>query len=71
MPSHKKIPVSVPIYGAHLYDAVQIYARAATEVIRMKGDIRNGTLIMQKIFNRTYKSVQGFDVNLPDADDSH
>lgn len=62
MPSHKKIPVSVPIYGAHLYDAIQIYAQAATEVLLMDGDIRNGTLIMEKIFNRTYQSVQGFDV---------
>lgn len=65
VPSHKKIPVSVPIYAAHLYDSVIIYARAATEVLAENGDIRNGTTIMSKIFNRTFTSIQGFDVHLP------
>lgn len=64
VPSHDKIPVSVPIYAAHLYDAVLIYARAVTEIIEKGGDIRNGTAIMSEIFNRTFRSIQGFDVRL-------
>ncbi|XP_050084377.1 guanylate cyclase 32E [Anopheles aquasalis] len=52
----------VPIYGTYLYDALMIYARAATDVLREGGDISNGTLIMRHIFNRSYHSIQGFDV---------
>uniref|UniRef100_A0A182Y970 Guanylate cyclase n=1 Tax=Anopheles stephensi TaxID=30069 RepID=A0A182Y970_ANOST len=54
--------IQVPIYGAYLYDALIIYARAATEVIRDGGDIADGRLIMRHIFNRSYHSIQGFDV---------
>lgn len=64
VPSHRKIPVSVPIYAAHLYDAVIIYSRAVTEVLKKGWDIRNGTAIMSEIFNRTFRSIQGFDVRL-------
>ncbi len=39
-----------------------IYARAVTEVMHKGGDIRNGTAVMAEIFNRTYSSIQGFDV---------
>lgn len=62
VPLHKKIPISVPIYAAHLYDAVIIYSHAVTEVIKKGGDIRNGTAIMSEIFNKTFRSIQGFDV---------
>lgn len=54
--------ISVPIYGAHLYDAILIYARAATEILAQKGNLANGTAVMEKIFNRTYSSIQGFEV---------
>ncbi|XP_058056782.1 guanylate cyclase 32E [Anopheles bellator] len=54
--------IQVPIYGAYLYDALIIYARAATEVLREGGDISDGRLIMRHIFNRSYHSIQGFDV---------
>ncbi|XP_052898800.1 LOW QUALITY PROTEIN: guanylate cyclase 32E [Anopheles moucheti] len=54
--------IQVPIYGAYLYDALIIYARAASEVIRDGGDISDGKLIMRHIFNRSYHSIQGFDV---------
>uniref|UniRef100_A0A182VU62 Guanylate cyclase n=1 Tax=Anopheles minimus TaxID=112268 RepID=A0A182VU62_9DIPT len=54
--------IQVPIYGAYLYDALIIYARAASEVIRLGGDISDGRLIMRHIFNRSYHSIQGFDV---------
>lgn len=48
--------------GAYLYDAVMIYARAATELLAEGCDPRNGTAIMEKIYNRSYHSIQGFDV---------
>uniref|UniRef100_A0A1S4H063 Guanylate cyclase n=1 Tax=Anopheles gambiae TaxID=7165 RepID=A0A1S4H063_ANOGA len=54
--------IQVPIYGAYLYDALIIYARAATEVLRDGGDVSDGRLIMRHIFNRSYHSIQGFDV---------
>lgn len=54
----------VPIFGAHLYDAVHIYAQAVSRVLAAAGDVRNGTAIMQYIRNRTYRSVQGFDVRI-------
>uniref|UniRef100_A0A182P9Q0 Guanylate cyclase n=1 Tax=Anopheles epiroticus TaxID=199890 RepID=A0A182P9Q0_9DIPT len=54
--------IQVPIYGAYLYDALIIYARAATEILRDGGDISDGRLIMRHIFNRSYHSIQGFDV---------
>lgn len=64
MPYHHKIfdSISVPIEAAHLYDAVLIYARAATEVLRAGEDPRNGTAILARITNRAYKSIQGFEV---------
>lgn len=56
--------ISVPIYGSHLFDAIMIYARAATEILEEKnGDLLNGTAVMEKIFNRTYSSIQGFEVS--------
>ena len=55
--------ISVPIYAAHLFDAIMIYARAATEILLENGDLANGTAVMEKIFNRTYTSIQGFEVS--------
>ena len=46
----------------YLYDAVMIYAKALTEVINMGQDPRNGREVLKKIWNRTYHSVQGYDV---------
>ncbi|XP_059618023.1 guanylate cyclase 32E-like [Phlebotomus argentipes] len=64
VPFHRTIfrNISVPIYGVHLYDAVMIYARAATEVISAGGNIYDAKAIMERIVNRTYHSIQGFDV---------
>uniref|UniRef100_A0A182Q3F5 Guanylate cyclase n=1 Tax=Anopheles farauti TaxID=69004 RepID=A0A182Q3F5_9DIPT len=64
LPSNQNIfdQIQVPIYGAYLYDALIIYARAATEVLRDGGDVSDGRLIMRHIFNRSYHSIQGFDV---------
>lgn len=41
-----------------------IYSRAVTEVLKKGGDFRNGTVVMSEIFNRTFRSIQGFDVRL-------
>ncbi|KRT83645.1 hypothetical protein AMK59_3294, partial [Oryctes borbonicus] len=64
VPYHHKIfdSISVPIQAAHLYDAVMIYARALTEVFEKNEDPRNGIAILQKILNRSYHSIQGYDV---------
>ncbi|KAJ8923190.1 hypothetical protein NQ315_001744 [Exocentrus adspersus] len=64
VPYHHKIfdSISVPIQAAYLYDAVMIYARALTEVFQNNEDPRNGTAILHRIINRTYHSIQGYDV---------
>lgn len=49
--------------AAHLYDAVKIYAKAISVILREGGNVRNGTLVLQKILNQTYHSIQGFDVS--------
>lgn len=41
-----------------------IYARAITEVLELGGDITNGKEVMNRIFNRSYHSIQGFDVHI-------
>lgn len=40
-----------------------IYARALTEVLQKNEDPRNGSAILQRIINRHYHSIQGYDVN--------
>lgn len=40
-----------------------IYAQALTEVFQNNEDPRNGTAIFLKIINRSYHSIQGYDVN--------
>ncbi|KAL3273771.1 hypothetical protein HHI36_015198 [Cryptolaemus montrouzieri] len=64
VPYHHKIfnSISVPIQAAYLYDAVMIYARALTEVLGNNEDPRNGTAILHRIVNRSYHSIQGYDV---------
>lgn len=56
--------IQMPIEAAHLYDAVMIYARAATELLAEGEDPRNGSAILGKIRNRSYHSLQGYDVRL-------
>ena len=55
--------VVVPIHVYHAYDAVMIYAQALTEALREGYDPRNGTNVMERIRNRRYRSVLGFDVS--------
>ncbi|XP_046403993.1 guanylate cyclase 32E isoform X2 [Ischnura elegans] len=65
VPYHHTIfdTILVPIGAAHLYDAVMIYARALTEVFQYGDDPRNGSAILERIKNRSYHSVQGYDMN--------
>ncbi|XP_030746058.1 guanylate cyclase 32E [Sitophilus oryzae] len=64
VPYHHKIfdSISVPIEAAYLYDAVMIYARALTEALEKNEDPSNGTKILNKILNRSYHSIKGYDV---------
>jgi hypothetical protein len=64
VPLHSRIlPVFLSAKAAYLYDAVMIYARAATRVLENGGDLRDGRRLMQKfVFNNSFASVQGFDV---------
>nr|XP_029711378.1 guanylate cyclase 32E-like isoform X4 [Aedes albopictus] len=72
LPTNPKIyqEIQVPIYAAHLYDAVIIYARAATEVVQAGGNLHDGRLIMRHILNRSYHSIQGFDVYIDENGDA-
>ncbi|XP_065090662.1 guanylate cyclase 32E [Ochlerotatus camptorhynchus] len=72
LPTNPKIfqEIQVPIYAAHLYDAVLIYARAATEVIQAGGNLHDGRQIMRHILNRPYHSIQGFDVHIDENGDA-
>lgn len=40
-----------------------IYARALTEVFENNEDPRNGTAVLKRIVNRSYHSIQGYDVS--------
>jgi len=55
--------ILVPIDAYHAYDAVMIYAQALTESLRDGYDPRNGTNVVERIRNRRYRSVLGFDVS--------
>lgn len=49
--------------AAYLYDAVIVYAKAATKLLEESGNLRDGRTLMQKyVFNKTFTSKQGFDV---------
>ncbi|GBP39048.1 Guanylate cyclase 32E [Eumeta japonica] len=53
----------VPIEAAHLYDAVGLWARAATAALRAGVPPTDGALLMKLLRPTTYRSVQGFDVS--------
>ncbi|XP_065221202.1 guanylate cyclase 32E [Planococcus citri] len=61
---------TVPVTAAHLYDAVQIYARSLTDILYENGDIRNGKNVLYKMLNQTYHSIQGFDVYIDENGDA-
>ncbi|XP_013384336.1 guanylate cyclase 32E [Lingula anatina] len=71
---HKMIPgkkFPVPIYAAHLYDAVAIYGRALSEVLAMpNGKPDDGRAIFNQIRSRAFKSIQGHDVFIDENGDT-
>ncbi|CAD6195344.1 unnamed protein product [Caenorhabditis auriculariae] len=52
--------------ACYLYDAVYLYARAVHELIEInsKDAINDGKLIIDRIVNRKYRSIQGFDMRI-------
>ncbi|KAJ0176973.1 hypothetical protein K1T71_006982 [Dendrolimus kikuchii] len=72
VPNYHKIfeDTSVPIEAAHLYDAVTLWARAATAAMRNGLSPTDGATLMKLLRPTTYRSVQGFDVNMDRAGDA-
>ncbi|PVD38420.1 hypothetical protein C0Q70_01035 [Pomacea canaliculata] len=62
--------LQISIFGAYLYDAVQVYARALHEVLISGGDIRNGTDIFNRIKDRTFQGIQGHEVYIDENGDA-
>lgn len=64
VPFHDRIyPVFFMAKAVYLYDAVILYAKAATKLLEESGNLKDGRTLMQKyIFNNTFTSKQGFDV---------
>lgn len=49
--------------AAYLYDAVIVYAKAATKILQENGDLKDGKTLMHKyVFNNSFTSKQGFNV---------
>ncbi|XP_014674216.1 PREDICTED: guanylate cyclase 32E-like [Priapulus caudatus] len=65
---------SVPIYAAHAYDAVFFYAKALNETIQHNGGnitvAYNGSAIVQRMINATFKSIQGHEVHVNEDGDA-
>ncbi|KHJ47399.1 adenylate/guanylate cyclase catalytic domain protein [Trichuris suis] len=64
-----KYPV-VNRYASYLYDAVMLYATALHEEIEAGGNVKNGSAIITRIFNRRYKSMQGFEMEINENGDA-
>ncbi|CAH0719630.1 unnamed protein product, partial [Brenthis ino] len=72
VPNYHKIfeDTSVPIEAAHLYDAVILWARAASAAMRNGLPPTDGATLMKLLRPTTYRSLQGFDVNMDSAGDA-
>ncbi|XP_053607986.1 guanylate cyclase 32E-like [Plodia interpunctella] len=72
VPNYHKLfeDTSVPIEAAHLYDAVTLWARAATAIMRTGLPATDGATLMKLLRPTIYRSVQGFDVNMDSAGDA-
>ncbi|CAH0398067.1 unnamed protein product [Chilo suppressalis] len=72
VPNYHKLfeDISVPIEAAHLYDAVTLWARAATAAMRSGLQPTDGASLMKLLKPTTYRSVQGFDINMDSAGDA-
>lgn len=60
----------ITIYASYLYDAVMLYAEAATELIRKNVNVRDGLAVIREITNRQrYTSVAGVDMAISENGD--
>ena len=50
----------VPIYAAYLYDAIMVYAKAVTQILREGKSYDNGTAVVEWIQNRSHTSMLNF-----------
>ncbi|XP_036367998.1 receptor-type guanylate cyclase Gyc76C-like [Octopus sinensis] len=50
----------VPLFAAHLYDAVYLYAECIHNMLLENLNIRNGTDVINRIRNKRFQSIQGF-----------
>ncbi|KAK7084331.1 hypothetical protein SK128_003436 [Halocaridina rubra] len=58
--------IEVPVFAAHLYDAVMIYAQALNQTLADPTvEAANGTHILSLIKNRAFPSIQGFKILHP------
>ncbi|XP_034830780.2 guanylate cyclase 32E [Maniola hyperantus] len=72
VPNYHKIfdDTSVPIEAAHLYDAVTLWARAATAALQHGLPLTDGATLIKLLRPTTYRSLQGFDVIMDSAGDA-
>ncbi|CAH2235137.1 jg16128 [Pararge aegeria aegeria] len=72
VPNYHKIfeDTSVPIEAAHLFDAVTLWARAATAALRHGLPLTDGATLIKLLRPTTYRSLQGFDVIMDSAGDA-
>lgn len=60
----------IPLFAAHLYDAIFLYARCIHEMLMENLDIKNGTAVISRIRNRTFQSIQGFQSHIDENGDA-
>ncbi|XP_077527361.1 guanylyl cyclase at 32E [Haemaphysalis longicornis] len=70
IPMHTELKFKVPIYAGLTYDAVMLWARAATQVLRENGSLSNGTAVGLKIRGSLYRSALGFDIRVDENGDA-
>nr|XP_050030214.1 guanylate cyclase 32E-like [Dermacentor andersoni] len=70
IPMHTELKFKVPIYAGLTYDAVMLWARAATQVLRENGSLTNGTAVGLKIRGSLYRSALGFDIRVDENGDA-
>ncbi|CAH1795400.1 unnamed protein product [Owenia fusiformis] len=64
------LKIFITIYGAHLYDAIFLYARALDEHLKEGGGPRDGLAIWNRMVNRSYLSIQGHLVHMDSNGDA-
>ncbi|RWS09764.1 guanylate cyclase 32E-like protein, partial [Dinothrombium tinctorium] len=70
IPTNPHIPHEIPISAGLAYDAVMIYAKAVTEVLRDGGSVRDGKTIIEHIIGSRYESILGFSVTIDENGDA-